>query len=160
MSMIGNLMQISPEMLAGFIAKPDEIESFLYPEDDEHENGIDIDKAWHGVHFLLSGDAWGGEAPLADAILGGTEIGDDAGYGPAKYLTTEEVRAVAAALRELSASALGAKYDASDLTRNEIYPAIWDEPDSLNYLLAAYESVRSYYEEAAAKGNAMLKFLN
>src|SRR5579872_4450187 len=26
---------------------------------------IDIDKAWHGIHYLLTGTAWAGSAPLS-----------------------------------------------------------------------------------------------
>jgi len=50
---------------------------------DEFEAGksLDIDKAWHSIHFLLTGAAWEADG----LIFGGTEIGedgDDWGYGP------------------------------------------------------------------------------
>jgi hypothetical protein len=32
---------------------------------------LEVDKAWHGIHFLLCGDAEGGEPPLGSAVLGG-----------------------------------------------------------------------------------------
>ena len=96
MSMIGNFLQVSPSDLEELIADPSGVHSVhLDPNDDEHENCIDIDKAWHGIQFLLANDPWGGEPPLANAVLGGTEIGDDVGYGPARYLNADEVRAVA-----------------------------------------------------------------
>ena len=44
---------------------------------------------------------------------------------------------------------------------NDIYPDIWEEGnDALDYLLEWYEPLRIYYLDAAAQGNAMLKYLN
>ena len=46
------------------------------------------------------------------------------------------------------------------MSKNGIYPEIWDEgDDALDYLLTWYESLRAYYFDAASKGNAMLKYL-
>lgn len=162
MSMIGNFLQLSPEELATLIDDPSSVVSFIYPEDEEREDNIDVDKAWHGIHYLLAGDVWGGKFPLANAVLGGTEIGDDVGYGPARYLTADEVKAVADALMEITPDVLRSKYVASALAKNEIYPEIWDDPadDAVGYLTSWYEILRDYYIEAAAKGNAMLKYVN
>ena len=162
MSMIGNFLQLSSEELAVLIADPSSVVSFIYPEDEEREDNIDIDKAWHGIHYLLARDAWGGTLPLANVVLGGTEIGDDVGYGPAKYLTADEVKAAADALMEITPDVLRSIYVASALSNNEIYPEIWDDPadDAVGYLASWYETLRDYYIEAAAKGSAMLKYLN
>jgi hypothetical protein len=162
MSMIGNFLQLSSEELAALIADPSGVQSFIYPEGEECENSIDIDKAWHGIHYLLAGDAWGGEPPLANVVLGGTEIGEDFGYGPARYLTADEVRAVANALKDITAELLRSRYVASELSKNEIYPEIWDDPDddAVGYLASYYQTLRDYYIDAAAKKSAMLKYLN
>ena len=37
--------------------------------------------SYHGIHFLLNDDAWGGEEPLRFVIMGR----DDIGYGPSHY---------------------------------------------------------------------------
>src|SRR5262249_46865216 len=47
------------------------------------------------LHYLFTGSADEGDGPLADAILGGVEVGDDRGYGPARFLDPDEVCAVA-----------------------------------------------------------------
>ena len=100
MSMIGNFLQVSPAELAELISDPSRVESVIYPNGEENENCIDVDKAWHGIHYLLAGDTWGGDPPLANVVLGGTAIGDDVGYGPARYLTADEVRAIGDALSD------------------------------------------------------------
>jgi len=60
---------------------------------------ISLDKAWHGVHYLLCGKLEPGTDLASQAVMGGTEIGDDLGYGPARYFEANEVAAIA---RELS----------------------------------------------------------
>ena len=161
MSMIGNFLRLSSDELAALVADPSSTEAFIYPNDEEHEDSIDVDKAWHGIHYLLTGDSWGGEPPLANAVLGGTEIGDDFGYGPARYLTADEVHAVAEALKDIAADAFRVRYVPSELSKNEIYPEIWDDPDddAVGYLTTWYETLRDYYIDAAARGQAMLKYL-
>ncbi len=127
MSMIGNFLQLSPADLTGLIADPSRVEPLIYTDGEEDENSIDVDKSWQGIHYLLTGDAWGGEPPLANVVLGGTEIGDDVGYGPARYLTADEVCAAAEALKDIPPDAFGRRYDASALAANNVYPGTWDE---------------------------------
>jgi hypothetical protein len=161
MSMIGNFLQVTPDDLAALIKDPEGIEEFIYPEDEERENGIDVDKAWHGIHFLLTGDAWAGEAPLANVVLGGTEIGDDVGYGPARYITAEQVRVIAEAIGPITPQQLVERYNASALISNQIYPEVWVDGDAdVEYLRSWYGTLRNYYLDAALKGNAMLKYIN
>lgn len=162
MSMIGNFLQLSPDELATLIADPSTVEAFIFPEDEEHENSIDVDKAWHGIHYLLAGDSWGGEPPLGNVVLGGTEIGDDVGYGPPRYLTADEVQAAAEALKPITPQMFRARYDASKLSMNDIYPQIWDDADddAAGYLTNWFETLREYFFDAATKGHAMIKYLS
>jgi hypothetical protein len=162
MSMIGNFLQLSSSELAAIIADPASVEAFIFPDDEEHENSIDVDKAWHGIHYLLAGDTSGGEPPLSNVVLGGTEIGDDVGYGPARYLTADEVQAAADALKDITPESFRTRYVAAELSTNGIYPEIWDDAadDAVGYLTTWYETLRDYYIDAATKGHAMLKYLN
>ena len=57
------------------------------------EEPVDLGHAWHGVHFLLNGSAWGGSKPLFDAVLGGTPLGDPTTYEPVRYVSPAEVEA-------------------------------------------------------------------
>jgi hypothetical protein len=63
MGMVGCFAAASPETLGKLKDNPDEIESYIYPNDGEDEppNYLDVDKAWHGIHFMLTGSADGGE---------------------------------------------------------------------------------------------------
>lgn len=111
-----------------------------------------LDKAWHALHFLLNGHPTEGSGPLFDAILGGTEIGEDMGYGPARVLTPDEVRAVAAALNKVDRTELKKKFDPKMLEKNNIYVGDWDFKE----LSARLKELTMFFEEAAENGNAML----
>lgn len=119
-----------------------------------------LDKAWHGLHFLLTGSSRDTAPPLGSAILGGREVGEDLGYGPARYLSPGEVAAVADALGRLSHEDLGARFDASAMEGEKIYPGPWSESDDHHnqqeWLLEAFEDVKAYYAEARDRGYGML----
>jgi hypothetical protein len=121
---------------------------------------VDVDKAWHAIHFLLTGTAWGGEPPLNFLVTGGTEVGDDLGYGPARGLTSAEVRLVAAALQPLTPDVLLQRFNPVALGAAEIYPEIWDRPpeedDTRGYVAECYDQLRSFVVDAAADGEALL----
>jgi len=50
-------------------------------------HSVSLDKAWHGLHYLLCGALEPAPGPLGQAVFGGTEIGEDQGYGPARYFS-------------------------------------------------------------------------
>lgn len=163
MSMIGNFVAVPPERLDGFRLAPESLEGFLWPDDDTDrpEHALDVDKAWHGIHFLLTGDPWEGTLPLANAVLGGETLGDeDLGYGPARFLTPEEVVELAEALEGQPREKLAAGYDPAALEAAEIYPeGIW-EPEALDYLLNYYDELVEFYRQAAARGDAVILYLS
>jgi Domain of unknown function (DUF1877) len=164
MSMIGNFLAITQEQLNGLLADPDSVPDLLYPEAGNALPAglMDVDKAWHGIHFLLTGSQWEGTPPCSLAILGGVPIGQDVGYGPARYLLPNQVREVAQALASLPPSELAKRYSPKAMDEAGIYPEIWerDGDDGLHYVLSFYESVVKYYQDAAGKNHAMLLFLN
>ena len=116
----------------------------------------DLDKAWHGLHYLLTGTAWAGDAPLNFLAAGGREVGDlEVGYGPARVFTAAETRAVRDALDRVTADDLRGRFDADAMTAAEIYPeVIWKrvppEDDPLGYLMEYFGTLRSFVEAAVA----------
>lgn len=158
MSMIGCFRRLSRTELEELIASPETIFEHLDGVGDS--SAMDVDKAWHGIHFLLTGNAWEVEDALGSAVIGGVEIGEDVGYGPARYLTPERVQEVAAALEGLTPEQFVERFDAGALEKNQIYPEIWGEGEgALEYLEEYYKELRSYYLAAAAQGEAMLLYL-
>jgi len=116
-------------------------------------------KAWHGVHYLLTGDAKAGPKPWSDAIMGGAAIGEDVGYGPAQLLEPADVKRVAVALQTLSPAAFRKRFDAHKLEAAQIYPSGWDD-SAAEWLESAYTELREFYKRAAAQNAAVLIWIN
>lgn len=111
MGMVICLRAAAADQLARFRAEPSLLMDFTSADEagEPDETITDLDKAWHAIHFMLTGndgglneqrrslwqrllgrreaDAGGSVAQkdgLALAILGGVEVGDDIGYGDRK----------------------------------------------------------------------------
>jgi hypothetical protein len=167
MSMQGMYQRLPPRLLDSIRRSSDEeIERFVVDTILEYEGPrtlsplLDIDKAWHALHFLLCNHAWEGEPPLVNAVLGGQEIGPDLGYGPPRYLTAEEVKDVSFALAGLRTDELRVRFDPAALRAHEIYPDGWDADTPVDWLIEAFDSLKDYFAQAASAGDAMLLFLS
>ena len=122
---------------------------------------LDLDKSWHGIHFLLTGTAYEGEPPLDFIVRGGVEIDDaDVGIGPARALKSDDVRAVADAIERLPPDELRERFDPKRMLEEGIYPDIWDrdpaEDDTLGYLIEHYAELRAFVRRAADRGAGLI----
>jgi len=120
-----------------------------------------LDKAWHGLHYLLTGTAWEGDPPLNLLLAGGRKLDNrDADSIQAHTLSPAETRAAADALRGMSDDALRARFAPDEMMRLEIYPEIWDrdpaEDDTLGWLLDAAGQLRDALDTAVGQGHGLL----
>lgn len=160
MGMTANLKQISTETLDKILDGTESLIDFIYDEDDSENSSLDIDKAWHAIHFILNQSAWEGDLPLFNVILGGTEMGEDLGFGPVRYLTKEEVSSVASCLSNLSENELKNRFDPDLMNELDIYPSIdWREQGDQEYIFTYYEEVKNYYIQASKNNEAMLLYI-
>ena len=132
----------------------------LVLEEGEGEAG-DLDKAWHGIHFLLTGTAWEGDPPLNFLVTGGRQVGDEeVGYGPARTFTPAEAREIAGALAAVSDEQLQARFAPQEMMRLEIYPEIWDrdpvDDDTLGYLMEYTGQLRAMLASVVERGHGLL----
>ena len=117
---------------------------------------ISLDKAWHGVHYLLCGEIEPGSALPSQAVMGGVEVGEDLGYGPARYFEADEVRAIAQALSGASLEAeMIARFDPAKMTSLGIYPGGWKAGD-VDWLMKEFRSLRKFYDDASAAKRAIV----
>ena len=121
-------------------------------------DGISLDKAWNGLHYLLNGLC--DEDPMGGKLLHGI----DAGYGPPGLLSPDEVQKCALELSAIDEQTLRDRYDPADMMVEEIYPTVWDRDEeregNLDWLLATFRNVRAFYQDAAQQGNAVLYFIS
>jgi hypothetical protein len=123
---------------------------------------LSLDKAWHGVHYILCGEAEPGPTLLSQAILGGSALGDDdegfSGYGPARYFSVDQVAQLAAQLSDpgLEAEA-SSRFDAARMDELGIYPG-WNASDA-DWVIDGFRRLRDFYADAATKGRAIVTCL-
>ena len=119
-------------------------------------HSISLDKAWHGLHYLLCGALEPVPGPLGQAVFGGTEIGEDQGYGPARYFSPAQVAEIAVALQSPSLeSELHARFDTEAMTQMGIYPGVW-EADDYDWLIDAFRTLRDFYAAASKAGQSVV----
>ena len=126
---------------------------------DVGDTEVDLDKAWHGIHYLLTGSAQASDALASKVIMGGEDIGPDRGYGPAQLLKPDEVKAVAALLEQTPPDILRKRFKPKEMTRADIYPSvIWerDGDEALEYVLTYYKQLVAFYKRAAERGQAVI----
>jgi hypothetical protein len=162
MGMVACFASASSEELTRLLNDPTGLEEYLHSETDDPPDYIDLDKSWHAIHYMLCGDAMEGSGPGAQAVLGGQEIGEDWGYGPARYLTPEEVAQVASFLDSLPPTAFSSRFAPDAMDAAEIYPQIWvrDGDEGLEYILEYYEQLRTFYRDVAAKGHGAFLWIS
>jgi hypothetical protein len=120
---------------------------------------ISLEKAWHGVHYLLCGQAVPGAGLASQAVMGGTDVGEDLGYGPARYFDAPTVVAIAHELTQPNLEAeMKARWDPDQMTALGIYPAVF-EPDDEQWLMDAFRQLRKLYVDAAAGNLAVVTCL-
>jgi len=109
-----------------------------------------IDKAWHGIHYLLTKSDWEGEAPLNFIVKGGHDIGADADE---RAIDSAALAVIDAALWPITPQQLAEHYDAADMERLDIYPHIWSAPDNeaLDYLLAEFARLKAFIHAAVER---------
>ncbi len=123
---------------------------------------LSLDKAWHGVHYVLCGEAEPGPAPLSQAVLGGARLGEDdegfSGYGPARYFTAAQVAEFAQALSypEVEAEA-AARFDPVRMSELHIYPG-WRASDA-EWVMDAFHRLRDFYSDPAGHRRAIVTCL-
>lgn len=140
------------------------MEDFIYPDDGESEppNYTDVDKAWHCIHFVLTGRTDGGTEPLSLAIFGGDEIGEDVGYGPARIMGPAEVKKVAVALATIDDAAFSSMFNPQAMKSADIYLAhmcVRDGTDALDYLLQNFHTLAEFYRAAASRDEGAILWL-
>ena len=99
------------------------------------------------------------EPPHALPIFSGEELGPDLTYGPVRVLTPAEVRDAAGLLTATPAESLLAHYSAVRFEDAEIFPSgVWEAEgdEARGWLAEAYAALQRFYQQAAARGDAVL----
>jgi Domain of unknown function (DUF1877) len=126
---------------------------------EDPDRSIDIEKAWHGLHFLFTGTADEGEEPACYLVRGGEDLDDE---GQTRALRPDQVRRFADYLSALTPAELKRRYDPERMSKLAIYPdRIWMRPASagespLEWLFDCFSTLREFMSRAAASGQGVI----
>ena len=160
--MIGNLRPATDAQIDHLLANPGEIGRFLYGADAASGERVCLDRTWHAIHFALNGSRLGGDEPLNFLVSEGTPVGEvDVGYGPARVLTSDQVRGVAAALRPIEPDELGRRIDVQQLDEAAIYPGRWQRDGmDVDQVVSHYRDMRELIARLADQGLGLVLYIN
>jgi len=124
---------------------------------------LELKQSWKLLNFLITGHDDGAPAP-GDALVSGTPLGDDLGYGPPMLDDPAKARAFRDFLGPITPERLAARIDFDRIARLRIYP-VYTPLDDANAeawrkeLPQTYARLKSYVAEAVDRGDGILVWL-
>lgn len=167
MSMIAAYLRVSPLALETVAAKESLLRA-LIDHEKEVEEAIDIDKAWDGLHYLLSEERRSGATNAGHPIdLGGYFVhglkpvipGVCTPGGEIRCLTRPDISRVLS--WAASVSGLEGKFDAVAMQRMRVYPQGWikERDERLAELISAFAKLSEFYSRCDSRNHCVIAFL-
>lgn len=152
MGMRMSLREVQPGDLQR-LNDPDQADDLFIGDED---GSISLEKSWDGLHHLMT--AAGSAPELGFLHEGGTEVGEDLGYGPPRVLNADYVRKLNAALQGISDEQLWAGYNAERFEADDVYPGIWDEEedDLREEYVEYFHELKNFVARVAAAGREIV----
>jgi hypothetical protein len=163
MSKIGYFLAVKPEQAEEFVHDLASVAAFVAEaveyQDDLGVDFLDVDKSWHGIHYLLTDAVADVGAPLAWVVFAPTLIGEDVGHGPARILMPHAVLEVSKALAPMTVEKLTRRCDWGVMNDRKIYPQGWRAGDEA-YIAENFNSLKKLYESAARRRVAIVQWIS
>jgi hypothetical protein len=153
MGMYCNIMAISAADAARLRSDPEAIAS------SKPARTVSLEKAWHGLHYLLTGSAFEGPPTLGFILQGGQPLGDeDPEEATTRIFAPEEVAQIHAALSSISDDDLWSRFNPEEMTEQGVYPEIWDEDeeDLRDEYLTYFQELKKFLAAAAKDRQSIL----
>jgi Domain of unknown function (DUF1877) len=162
MAMIATLRPATDGDIERLLANPADITRYLYGSGADGCERVELHKAWHAIHYVLTGSRLEGDAPLNFLVSEGTPVGEvDVGYGPARVLSSEQVRQLASALILVSPDEVGGRVDLARFDAEGIYPGNWQSNGyNADFVVDNYRNMRELVARAAARGLGLILYVN
>jgi hypothetical protein len=129
------------------------------------EKSISLEKSWHMLHYLFTGHVGTGHAP-GDLLLSGKELGEDAGYGPARLHDERKTSEFSRFLEGQDLARLRARTDFDAMNRaGVLYGSREPGDEALHQMLHEeiaiyFQLLRDYVRAMADKGNGLLVWIS
>jgi hypothetical protein len=122
-----------------------------------------MEKDWHVIAYLLTGDAKIKEEhlpkqPLHNVIFGGLKTSVTTGYGPARYFDSKLVAESATALVGADRKVIAARYDPEQMKKLDLYAPT--EQRERNAILNEIEQFTGFFQKAASVHEDVITYVS
>jgi hypothetical protein len=114
---------------------------------------LSLDKNWDEIHHILTGQSKPSGDFLSNAICGGKEIGSDGGYGPARFLTPEQVKQISERLDGVSEEHFRT---AASSFAHDGFSSPTGELERVDFYCELFTRLQAFYRKAAESGCPVL----
>jgi Domain of unknown function (DUF1877) len=127
---------------------------------------VELDKNWHALHFLLTGDAslnpeHRPNDPLHNLVMGGKPTSLEASYGQVRKFEHDDITRIVAALENISVDDLRARFSAEAFNAAEIYPKPspggWDLKE-VEGVFEIFPKLRQLFVDALNAGDIVIVY--
>lgn len=157
-------MMNDPEAIAAH--GPEILAAFARAQEDPTR--VDLEKDWHALHFLLTGDSSlqpdsDPDDPLFQVVMGGEATMLDASYGPARRFPPEQIAEISAALAPLSIMDLRERFSAEAFNEAGIYPEPYPGGwtlEEVEGLFEVFPKLQQLFADALATNEVVITYIN
>lgn len=148
------------EDLAGLQSDPQAADHYLFDQG-AYEAGelVDFDKAWHALHFMLTGEADETDHPLSLLPKDPERIGTDNGFGGPWIFAPERIAGFHAELGKVSDDQIIQRFDPAAKLAANVYLAdmFADEgEEAIDYIMQSVPALRTLVNRCANSGSGII----
>jgi DNA primase large subunit len=163
--MLGLLIRVSEDELKRFQKNSTLFDEKLTDKYYKQEWYLDLNKAWEGIHYLLTGESFM-ESTGKPTILGRAffsfqilDKGKALGFDSPHFLNAKQVKETSDELQNLTEEEVRRRLNPKEMMEKEIFPEVWEDPEAIDYIVDTFEELREFYVVAAELDQAVLTLL-
>lgn len=161
-----HMEQLTPDEISELAADPEKLSGLVFSNSDDwagtNRIAMSNHNGWHTIHYLLTGDVWGGIWPLN--FMAALDVGSPVSYSeespPAKLFDPSETKLISNALQSIPPDLLAKHFKADDDQLSETgcgLDAFGSAEEYLNdSMIPDYEEIRDFVADAASNGRGLL----
>lgn len=107
---------------------------------------VDLHKSWQILHYVLTGTPDSGPAPLNLLLVGGEDVGDDLGYGPARFIEPRLMQDFARALSAFDLNIALGRISPARMAAAGVYGADFDDDEDAADFSDLTKEVALYFQ--------------
>lgn len=163
--MVMTQFRVKEDVLQSFLDNPASFEDYLALEENlESDSCLDLGKLWEGIYYMLTGEGISDieEPTVLSRSLFSLQVLDedqDLGYGPAHFLNVAQVEETVKALNKRDFNSEIYSINGSEMMEKEIYPSVWVDKESIDYLKETFSLFLLFYRKAAENKEATISVL-